>query len=189
MRSETVRSPILPPTSRSTSRAPSTDWALLLIYTICIESTQVCCHTLIAGRILTCVDTPLEESIPALDEIRKAGKTKYIGLSECSVKTLRKANSSRFLLSKTFDIRPLTRSVVAKIDAVQAEYSAFETIHETDGLIEACKELGVAYVAYSPLGHGWLVDNFDYKSPDDFAPDDFRRTCQCFSSSDCWVRY
>lgn len=39
-------------------------------------------------------DTPLEESIPALDEIRKAGKTKYIGLSECSAKTLRKANSS-----------------------------------------------------------------------------------------------
>ncbi|OKL57274.1 hypothetical protein UA08_07582 [Talaromyces atroroseus] len=101
--------------------------------------------------------TPLEESIPALDEIRKAGKTKYIGLSECSAATLRKANA------------------IAKIDAVQAEYSAFETLHETDGLIETAKELGVAYVAYSPLGHGWLVDNFDYKSPDDFAPDDFRR--------------
>ncbi|KAF4160093.1 hypothetical protein CNMCM8927_007509 [Aspergillus lentulus] len=101
--------------------------------------------------------TPLEESIPALDEIRKAGKTKYIGLSECSAATLRKANS------------------IAKIDAVQAEYSAFETIHETDGLIDTCRELGVAYVAYSPLGHGWLVDDFKYKSPDDFAPDDFRR--------------
>ncbi|KAE8154065.1 putative aldo-keto reductase [Aspergillus avenaceus] len=101
--------------------------------------------------------TPLEESIPALDEIRKAGKTKYIGLSECSAATLRKANA------------------IAKIDAVQAEYSAFETLHETDGLIDACKELGVAYVAYSPLGHGWLVDDFQYKTPDDFAPDDFRR--------------
>ncbi|GKT44601.1 aldo-keto reductase yakc [NADP(+)] [Colletotrichum spaethianum] len=101
--------------------------------------------------------TPLEESIPALDEIRKAGKTKYIGLSECSADTLRKANS------------------IAKIDAVQAEYSAFETIHETDGLIETARELGVAYVAYSPLGHGWLVDDFQYKSPDDFAPTDFRR--------------
>ncbi|CAI7585845.1 unnamed protein product [Penicillium glandicola] len=102
-------------------------------------------------------NTPLTESIPALDEIRKAGKTKYIGLSECSAATLRKANS------------------IAKIDAVQAEYSAFETLHETDGLIETAKELGVTYVAYSPLGHGWLVDNFDFKSPDDFAPDDFRR--------------
>ncbi|CAG8068280.1 unnamed protein product [Penicillium olsonii] len=102
-------------------------------------------------------NTPLTESIPALDEIRQAGKTKYIGLSECSAATLRKANS------------------IAKIDAVQAEYSAFETVHETDNLIETAKELDVAYVAYSPLGHGWLVDNFDYNSPDDFSPDDFRR--------------
>ena len=65
---------------------------------------------------------------------------------------------------------------VAKIDALQAEYSAFETLHETDGLIETARELGVAYVAYSPLGHGWLVDNFEYQSPDDFRPGDFRRT-------------
>ncbi|EYE99895.1 putative aldo-keto reductase [Aspergillus ruber CBS 135680] len=107
-------------------------------------------------------NTPLEESIPALNEIRKAGKTKYIGLSECSAKTLRRANS------------------IAKIDAIQAEYSAFETLHETDDLINSCKELGVAYVAYSPLGHGWLVDNFDYQSPDDFAPDDFRRSIPKF---------
>lgn len=70
--------------------------------------------------------------------------------------------------------------LVAKIDAVQAEYSAFETVHETDGLIEAAKELDIAYVAYSPLGHGWLVDNSEFKSPDDFAPDDFRRTCESF---------
>ena len=102
--------------------------------------------------------TPLEESISALDEIRKAGKTKYIGLSECSAATLREANS------------------IAKIDAVQAEYSAFETLHESDDLIRTVRELGVAYVAYSPLGHGWLVDDFPYKSPDDFAPNDFRRT-------------
>jgi aryl-alcohol dehydrogenase-like predicted oxidoreductase len=105
-------------------------------------------------------NTPLEESIPALNEIRKAGKTKFIGLSECSAKTLRKAND------------------IAKIDAVEAEYSAFETVHETGGLIEACKDLGVAFVAYSPLGHGWLVDDFPYKSPDDFAADDLRRTCK-----------
>jgi len=106
--------------------------------------------------------TSLEESIPALDEIRKAGKTKYIGLSECSAKTLRKANS------------------IAKIDAVQAEYSAFETLHETDDLISTAKELGVAYVAYSPLGHGWLVDDLPFKSPDDFAKDDYRRTVPKF---------
>lgn len=105
-------------------------------------------------------NTALEESIPALDQIRKAGKTRFIGLSECSANTLRKANA------------------IAKIDAVQAEYSAFETIHETDGLIGATRELGVAYVAYSPLGHGWLVDDFPFKTPDDFAADDFRRTCE-----------
>lgn len=70
--------------------------------------------------------------------------------------------------------------VVAKIDAVQAEYSAFETVHETDDLIEAAKELDVAYVAYSPLGHGWLVDEFPYKTPDDFAPNDFRRSSPKF---------
>lgn len=69
---------------------------------------------------------------------------------------------------------------VAKIDAVQAEYSAFETVHETDGLIDTAKELGVSYVAYSPLGHGWLVDDFPYKNPEDFPSDDFRRTCECF---------
>ncbi|TKX23015.1 hypothetical protein C1H76_4754 [Elsinoe australis] len=96
------------------------------------------------------------------NEIRKAGKTKYIGLSECSAKTLRKANS------------------IAKIDAVQAEYSAFETVHETDGLIDTAKELGVSYVAYSPLGHGWLVDDFPYKNPEDFPSDDFRRTSPKF---------
>jgi hypothetical protein len=49
-------------------------------------------------------------------------------------------------------------------------------MHEASGLIDTCKELNVAFVAFSPLGHGWLVDDFDYKSPDDFAPDDFRRT-------------
>jgi aryl-alcohol dehydrogenase-like predicted oxidoreductase len=114
-------------------------------------------------------DTPLESSIPALDFIRKEGKTKYIGLSECSAQTLRKANSS---ISDTVP--------VARIDAVQAEYSAFETLHETDGLIDTARELDIAYVAYSPLGHGWLVDDFPYKSPDDFAPDDFRRTVPKF---------
>ncbi|KAJ0114226.1 aldo-keto reductase protein [Diaporthe amygdali] len=107
-------------------------------------------------------NTPLEESIGMLDEIRRAGKTKYIGLSECSAATLRRANS------------------IAKIDAIQAEYSAFETLHETNGLIDTAKELSVAFVAFSPLGHGWLVDDFRFNSPDDFAADDFRRTVPKF---------
>jgi hypothetical protein len=49
-------------------------------------------------------------------------------------------------------------------------------LHETSGLIDTAKELNVAFVAFSPLGHGWLVDDFPFKTPDDFAPNDFRRT-------------
>lgn len=91
-------------------------------------------------------ETPLEESIPALDEIRKAGKTKYIGLSECSAKTLRKANSSTLPSCCGVIRRTHYVVLVAKIDALQAEYSAFETLHETDDLIATAKELGVAYM-------------------------------------------
>jgi aryl-alcohol dehydrogenase-like predicted oxidoreductase len=76
---------------------------------------------------------------------------------------------------------------VAKIDAVQAEYSAFETVHETDNLIATAKDLNIAYVAYSPLGYGWLVDNFDYASPDDFAPNDFRRTLPKFQGENFYA--
>jgi hypothetical protein len=83
----------------------------------------------------------------------------------------------RFLLSFSLYnfLQTLTNLAPAKIDAVQAEYSAFETVHEQDGLIETAKELGIAFVAFSPLGHGWLVDDFPFNSPDEFAPDDFRR--------------
>ncbi|KAJ1334946.1 pyridoxine 4-dehydrogenase [Microdochium nivale] len=111
----------------------------------------------------------LKESIPALDSLRKAGKTKYIGLSECSAATLRAANS------------------MAKIDAVQAEYSAFETIHETDGLIDAARELDVAFIAYGPLGHGWLVEHFPYESPEDFAPEDYRRQIPKFQGENFYA--
>ncbi|RDW93835.1 uncharacterized protein DSM5745_01157 [Aspergillus mulundensis] len=133
-------------------------------------------------------NTPLEESIGTLDALRRTGKTKYIGLSECSAATLRKAHASSSPSNRTSTnhIRnePANQLyptfLVAKIDAVQAEYSAFETLHETTGLIETAKELGVAFVAFSPLGHGWLVDDFQFKSPDDFAPTDFRRTVPKF---------
>ncbi|KIW12755.1 hypothetical protein PV08_07941 [Exophiala spinifera] len=113
--------------------------------------------------------TPLEESIPALDSLRKEGKTKYIGLSECSAQTLRKANS------------------IARIHAVQAEYSPFETLHESDGLINTARELDISFIAYGPLGHGWLVDHFPFESPDDFAPDDYRRTIPKFQGENFYV--
>ncbi|KAF3403169.1 Aldo-keto reductase yakc [NADP] [Talaromyces pinophilus] len=113
--------------------------------------------------------TPLEESITALDSLRKEGKTKYIGLSECSAATLRKANS------------------IAKIHAVQAEYSAFETLHEVDGLIDTARELNVAYVSYGPLGHGWLVENFPYNSPEDFREGDYRREIPKFQGENFYA--
>ncbi|KAK7947825.1 aldo/keto reductase [Apiospora aurea] len=114
-------------------------------------------------------NTKLEESIPALDSLRRDGKTKFIGLSECSAATLRKAHS------------------MARIDAVQAEYSAFETLHESDGLVDACRELDVAYVAYGPLGHGWLVDNFPYESPEDFNESDYRREIPKFQGENFYA--
>jgi aryl-alcohol dehydrogenase-like predicted oxidoreductase len=121
----------------------------------------------------------LEESIGALDEIRKAGKTKYIGLSECSASTLRKANASQYCVPTRTYVPPANNDLpVARIDAVQAEYSAFETCHEDDGLVETARSLKIAYVAYSPLGHGWLVDDFPYNSPEEFPADDLRRGCE-----------
>ncbi|KAJ7167416.1 NADP-dependent oxidoreductase domain-containing protein [Mycena crocata] len=98
-------------------------------------------------------NTPLEESIPALAELRSTGKTKYIGLCETSAETLRKANS------------------IAKIDAIQAEYSLFETVHETSGVLETAKELGIAFIAYSPMGQGFLTGAF--KSVEDIT--EYRR--------------
>lgn len=82
---------------------------------------------------------------------------KYLGLSECSADTLRRA----------YAIHPIT--------AVQVEYSLFFLDIESPeiGLLSACRELGVAVVAYSPLGRGLLTGAF--RSPDDFAEDDFRK--------------
>lgn len=91
-----VPSPTQPPMSRSTSKELLKGWALLLIciiYTGLILVSPIS-TVLIDSECWLFEDTPLEESIPALDEIRKAGKTKYIGLSECSAKTLHRANSS-----------------------------------------------------------------------------------------------
>jgi aryl-alcohol dehydrogenase-like predicted oxidoreductase len=76
---------------------------------------------------------------------------------------------------------------VAKIDAIQAEYSAFETLHETDDLISTARALSIAFIAYSPLGHGWLVDSFSYNHPSDFAPTDFRRTSPKFQGENFYA--
>lgn len=106
-------------------------------------------------------NVPIEESAKALEELRQAGKTRYIGISECTSDQLRRACK------------------VAKIDAVQREYSLFDTTAEDTGVYEACKELGIAFVAYSPLSRGFLSGTI--RSPEDFGEADFRKYLPRFS--------
>jgi len=99
--------------------------------------------------------TPIEETVGALAELVRAGKIRYIGLSEASAQTLRRANA------------------VHPIAALQSEYSLWSREPE-DGVLAACRELGIGFVAYSPLGRGFLSG--EIKSPSDLAPDDWRRS-------------
>ena len=99
-------------------------------------------------------ETPIEETVGAMKELAHQGKIRAIGLSEVSVATLKKAHATH----------PLT--------AVQTEYSLW-TRDPEDEMFPACKELGIGFVAYSPLGRGFLTGQI--KSVNDFAPNDFRR--------------
>ncbi|MDR3680656.1 MAG: aldo/keto reductase [Flavipsychrobacter sp.] len=99
-------------------------------------------------------NTPIEETVGAMAGLVKEGKVRYIGLSEVSSATIRKAHQ----------VHPLT--------AVQTEYSLFERDVEAAGIIDTLKELGIGFVAYSPLGRGFLSG--DIKTPADFPEKDFR---------------
>lgn len=94
-------------------------------------------------------------------ELKTEGKIKYLGLSECSAETLRRACK------------------VHHIAAVQVEYSPFALDIEKNGLLDACRELGVAVVAYSPLSRGFLTGTI--KSHDDLDESDRRRVLPRFS--------
>lgn len=104
-------------------------------------------------------ETPIEETVGAMAELVKEGKVRYLGLSEASAATLRRA------------------SAVHPISALQSEYSLWSRDIE-DEVIPACRELGITLVAYSPLGRGFLTGQI--KRFEDFAPDDFRRTSPRF---------
>ncbi|PPQ82541.1 hypothetical protein CVT25_007150 [Psilocybe cyanescens] len=104
---------------------------------------------------------PIEKTIAVMAEFVKAGKIKHIGLSECSAATLRRAHA------------------VHPISAVQVEYSPFalDIEGEKNGLLKACRELGVTVVAYSPLGRGVLTGAYVSSTSTnyDFHPEDVRR--------------
>ncbi|HLP07148.1 MAG TPA: aldo/keto reductase [Opitutaceae bacterium] len=99
--------------------------------------------------------TPIEETVGAMAELVRAGKVRHLGLSECGPETLRRAHA----------VHPIT--------AVQTEYSLWSRDPETDGILAACRELGVGFVPYSPLGRGFLTGQL--KRFEDLAPDDYRR--------------
>ena len=97
---------------------------------------------------------PIEETVGALAELVQEGKVRHIGLSEASAETLRRA------------------SAVHPIAALQSELSLW-TRDVEDEILPACRELGIGFVAYSPLGRGFLSGRFS--SPDELDADDFRR--------------
>jgi aryl-alcohol dehydrogenase-like predicted oxidoreductase len=103
---------------------------------------------------------PIEETVGAMAELVKAGKVKQLGLSEASADTIRRANK------------------VHPIAAVQSEYSLWSRDVEDDGVIDVCRELGITFVAYSPLGRGFLTGQI--KRFEDLDKDDFRRTSPRF---------
>ncbi len=102
---------------------------------------------------------PIEETVGALSELVRAGKVRYIGLSEASIATLERAHN----------VHPIT--------ALQSEYSLWSRDPE-DGVLAACRRLGVGFVPYSPLGRGFLTGAI--MRPEDFAADDYRRSSPRF---------
>nr|MCW2727595.1 aldo/keto reductase [Aeromicrobium sp.] len=100
-------------------------------------------------------DIPIEETFGAMGEFVAEGKVRFLGISEAAPDTIRRAHATH----------PLT--------AVQTEYSLFERSPEVNGVLDTTRELGIAFVAYSPLGRGILTGAIT--SVDDLDKDDFRR--------------
>ncbi|WP_394833308.1 aldo/keto reductase [Pendulispora rubella] len=100
-------------------------------------------------------EVPIEESVGAMADLVKAGKVRGIGLSEATAQTLRRAH----------EVHPIT--------SIQSEYSLWTRDPEEDEILAVCKELGIGFLAYSPLGRGFLTGQF--KRFEDFEADDYRR--------------
>lgn len=108
-------------------------------------------------------NTPIEETVEAMSELVKEGKVGYIGLSEVSSETVKRAHA----------VHPIT--------AVQSEYSLFERTVEERGVLGTLNELGIGFVAYSPLGRGFLSGQI--KSLNDLPEKDFRRAIPRFQGA------
>ena len=100
-------------------------------------------------------ETPIEETVGAMAELVKEGKVRYLGLSEASAESLRRASK----------VHPIT--------ALQSEYSLWTRDVEDNDVLATCRELGIGFVAYSPLGRGMLSG--EIKRFEDLAEDDYRR--------------
>ncbi|MEV5358484.1 aldo/keto reductase [Streptomyces sp. NPDC086081] len=106
-------------------------------------------------------DVPVAETFGALGELVAEGKVRYLGISEASAQTIRAAHA------------------VAPLSAVQTEYSLFTRTVEANGVLETVRELGIGFVAYAPLGRGFLTGRL--RSPDELPENDWRRTAPRFS--------
>src|SRR5256886_9212149 len=104
-------------------------------------------------------DTPIEETVSAMAELVREGKVRFLGLSEAGAKTIRRAHS----------VHPIT--------ALQSEYSLWTRDPEGE-VLGVCRELGIGFVPYSPLGRGFLTGQI--KNFEDLAQDDYRRTAPRF---------
>jgi len=98
---------------------------------------------------------PIEETVGAMAELVQQGKVRHIGLSEAAPETIRRAHA----------VHPIT--------AVQTEYSLWTRDPERNGVLQTCRELGIGFVPYSPLGRGFLSGRFT--SPDQLDDNDFRK--------------
>jgi aryl-alcohol dehydrogenase-like predicted oxidoreductase len=105
--------------------------------------------------------TEIEETVGAMAELVEQGKVRHIGLSEAAPETIRRAHA----------VHPIT--------AVQTEYSMWTRDPSENGVLATCRELGIGFVAYSPLGRGFLSGRF--KSPEELDEKDFRRHGPRFS--------
>jgi aryl-alcohol dehydrogenase-like predicted oxidoreductase len=107
-------------------------------------------------------DTPIEETVGAMSDLVRAGKVRHLGLSEAGAKTIRRAHATH----------PIT--------ALQTEYSLWSREPE-DEILPTVRELGIGFVAYSPLGRGFLSGKI--RTIDDLEPDDYRRNSPRFQGA------